>query len=103
MMYDGRDMLEKPLMRAVSEKIDISCLVDTDSVTAEFAPALGNDGAGTCPPDSFKKDTAHHFWVFNDDAAKANVYRRGTIFKKFGQIPWRSVIWWFPEKEATNI
>ena len=98
MMDHSCNMLEKPLMRTVSNPIDV--LVIRPS---KFRPTFGNDGPNTSETDRFQDDTDDLVRVIEHDATKSDVDRRWTSLKELNKVIWWGVLRRLAEEEAANI
>ena len=98
MMDHSGYMLEKPLMRAVANPIDV--LVIRPS---KVRPTFGNDGSNASETDRFQDDADYLFRVVEYNATESDINRRGPGLKELSKIVWWRVLGRVTEEEATDI
>lgn len=98
MVNHGGNVLEKPLVRAISYPVDIFVLR-----AYQIGPTLGDDGADAGRLNRVKDDLYHLGWVVQHDAAESNVHWSRASLEEKSKIWWRRVLGCVTEKEPTNI
>lgn len=95
-----RDVLKKPLVRAVAKPENVG---GRGLIGAEFAPTPGDDGSTAYLLNRFNKSICKLDWIIDHDTAEANVNRWwATSEERFEFRVWL-VVGRFTKEEATNI
>ena len=95
MMYHRCNVLEQPLVRAISDEMYVLALL-----SAQIRPTPRDDGPNSHSIDRVKNGCIYPDRILKHNTTKANIYRWGTRRYKDLEISW-SVVCWGVTKEKT--